>query len=148
MYAQYCLDISSNGRSLRAVKAHMRPHVSSKNVFKTSSVPIMQVISTSRPVLLLVSLSIVVTVLYVTRQNNDGLSTLAAYRILDEKGTEDFLSKYALYDNRDGSMASAYKLNNPNATDYSETGDKTLRILKHLNGLVNIIQDHICCDKP
>jgi hypothetical protein len=93
-------------------------------------------------------MSIVSTVLYLMYQNHDGPSTLAAYQILDKKGAEHFLSKYALYDNRDGSMAPAYKLNHPNITDYSETGDKSLKILKHLNGLVNIIQDQIFCDKP
>jgi hypothetical protein len=72
---------------------------------------------------------------------------LAAYQTLNEKVTENFLRKYAMYDNRDGSIASTYKLNNPNATDYSETGDKTLKILKHLNGLVNVIKHHILCDQ-
>ena len=89
----------------------------------------------NRPLLILLAISFALTTMYIVRQSDGDRGSIIDYRILDEKDTTNFLSKYALYDNRDGKMA-PYKLSNPNATDYSETGDKSTRILKLLNGLV------------
>jgi hypothetical protein len=75
-------------------------------------------------------------------RNGDGHPTRIPRQILEGKGSENFLSKYAFYDNRDGIFAPVYNLNNHNATDYSETGDKTRKILQHLKGLV--IYTNIC----
>ena len=50
--------------------------------------------------------------------------------------TASFIREIAFYDNRRGIIHGSYNLKNPNVTDYSETGDKTTRILKLLKGKV------------
>ena len=82
----------------------------------------------NRPIymLALLSLTLTLTVICMISQNKDSNNI----GIEKDNCAADFLRRFALYDNRDGKMG-PYKLNNPNATDYSETGDKSTRILKH-----------------
>ena len=94
-----------------------------------------QLVAGNRTLLILLGLSLALTSVYIVRQSDGKRVSILDNRILDEKGTTHFLRRYAFYDNRDGKTA-AYKLNRPNVTDYSETGDKSTRILKLLNGLV------------
>ena len=93
-----------------------------------------------RPVLLALSLTAICIII---GRNMDG-NVLS----LNDTCAANFLRQFTLHDNRHGKMAS-YNLSNPNATDYSGTGDKSTRILKHLNGLVRIYDSVflIICDK-